>query len=957
MKRKILSLVLACVMIFGVFSFVGCNDELKSQISDLEAQVNDLKNQSAANAAKADSAAADAAKALSNDKTEALESSIEAAIAKAQADLAAAQEALDAAIAQANAAAAAAASQASAAANQASAAASQAAADIAAARAALQAQINGAVALADWNAATAVIPGLLDDLDEDYENAVQDMEFVGLFTEGEFELLYTYYKTAKVKLIRATSVANANAVLDEFNANADSIRPIGITEIYNRMKQYVAIHDDSTHNTYITYEMRDDIVDLWDAYSEWLENSEKIPADFDAFILEKTGTALNPTFASTVSKYKNSVVKRSNKLETAEEEAADINADLAILASDINNVAPDVVKANWMLKEEIREAIEDWDNTYFTGSYAFEKPATQYPNGSVNYQLVDHALFASCEDTLFTLVSNFLAAARRFIASLYAIGDVNLLSYGRINAAKKAYNDLVIEKQIADFSFVFNVEGETLADLYDILAKKENTYKELVAEATAAYIEVVDVEDLQKIADLSKEDFKNSDNFDMKQEITGFVDGDPIEGIIGYHDGDPIYEQTGYEMEPIYSNVGGEYVITGYKQGAPIFDIVGYEQIPDYGTVGYELIPVYGDPELNTENDYPTVWVDEILAWFAEYGVWTEETEEAASEIVFTDEFATAWSWPENYRSVKVSEIVKDAIVTATDTVTGYVMGETVPAVAKTEDGYVVENVDALLENHYIVVAEFDLRVIIAAIEGLYELTPEGGDDFEGYTETVWVGEHVEYGEGQEENIVEDYEDVEHSAEEVRDAYNRKIEVLQSLMARYKAIYGENPALTVDLNRMFAIEVLTYMANYEKSLLTGEQAYELEGADIAVAGIHKILTQVKVDLAAAETNEEIEEIVGLTFNMFLAIMNLRAEYADAIAYVAESGASSELIEFVKGEIRNAFINAVLTEKLVDDPDAQSLLYRYAKAEGILGIENTVSLTIAEFELHEAEVDD
>ncbi|MGM9683668.1 MAG: hypothetical protein ACI3XQ_08720, partial [Eubacteriales bacterium] len=170
-------------------------------------------------------------------------------------------------------------------------------------------------------------------------------------------------------------------------------------------------------------------------------------------------------------------------LKEAREEADKINSDIAALDSSI--IANGATQTNYTERENIKEAIKTWVEKYFADPYDAELP-TENSEGSDNYKMVDHAYFSEVSENYESKVAAFKQAAANFIDAVNAIGEVNLLSGDKINAALVAYNTWVITEKLGNFDYVLE-PGKTPADYYGEFSDKRAQYSILRENARSEY--------------------------------------------------------------------------------------------------------------------------------------------------------------------------------------------------------------------------------------------------------------------------------------------------------------------------------------------------------------------------------------------------------------------------------------------------------------------------------------
>lgn len=843
MKRQILIFLLACVMIFGVLTFAGCNNDLKNQVSELQKKVDE-------NSAKLDAVLAQLTKELADQKAD-LQNVID-------------QQTKD-----------------------------------------LQGKINGEkdgrengdddinsgieASQEEWDALSAEMNDRLAEIEDIYNDYKAYMIESKLYLEEEFELLDRYYDEAKGWILgRARTRAQADKLRDDFVEKIHSI-PTVPGQIYNKLtEKYIG--------KLITYTMRTDLVAIQNHYNRWIA-LDVTPEYYDAYLLENEEKVLDPTFTEVMAEFVNVIMPRSDILAEAVEDAEDINEAIANLKAAVSQSNPRDVEANWTTKEELKAAIRDWISTYFFDfyyaveegeeNYEFELPETTTPDGTVNYQLINYAGFEECEAALYEIVDQYVAATRKFVTAVEAIGDVNLLSYGKIDVATAALLELRntrgLTGEYSTHNFIFKDDGEALEPDYTeslaVYTAKYAAYKALVDEAYDAYMEIVGGD-------------ANTQSAMMKR----------------------IAEYYGYTTTDGYN-----YATTTAKNYF----------MSNNQTNG--VYPVYGEA------------VDALLAWYRTYGVWDEET----GEIVWDSTFYTDWSWEDDFSSDDAEEIAENATpVGDAITKTGYMMTYTGKAAADsvvwtvkataTAGTYKADSTTVLKAEDYAFITGFDKRVIEIAIEALFAQTPiQTGSE-----SLVYVNEAAYAGKGILVELIAD------TTEQPRMSitaakYIEKYDLLEDLCEDLiRKVVGEYPDVATDFDdyhaKMLAIEYL----NARGMKL---QAEDLADADVVAAkAIRKLLIEFVGDIAAACPADTAEAKSAVTEDIQIAIAKISKQTEAAFEAVVTINELYEgYLDGIDGEQAEALYNIfriyVLGEQTENQPP-KSWLRVFAVEDGIEEVE-------------------
>ena len=474
MKKRILAMALACLMVLSVVSFVGCSnndaavEEQATKIADLESATAALKTAIDTNAADIKTAIAD----------------FNAAIAGVNGDVDAVEEALAAVKATAEAAL----EKATTAGNTTEiletiatvqALCAKLEGDVTALNEAVAAALETVIALEDWNAATDKIYDTWDILEEKYDAYNSDY-----YTASEWAKIDNAYDYAYICILRAPSVEALEGAIDTFVETAEAAKLIieqiaedldaieanvlATLAVYYKGEQGKSLLDDDAAILIATAQTQ--LTALYDEYMAEYAAGHVPDGDFTSQVgVDYTAdvTALN------------AYVAREAVLQVAKTEATAINATIASLTQS----ATSVTAGNQAALAELAEDVEAWVATYFAGEFAAEIAIK-----STNYKMLDMAGYEALVDAYAALSYDFEAALKAFVDAYKAIGDVNLLSADKIDAAKRAYLfwiDNAADASALDYVF----EGQTAGAYYTEFVAKVTEYTALVAEASEAYFD------------------------------------------------------------------------------------------------------------------------------------------------------------------------------------------------------------------------------------------------------------------------------------------------------------------------------------------------------------------------------------------------------------------------------------------------------------------------------------
>ena len=473
MKKRILAMALACLMVLSVVSFVGCSndaavEEQATKIADLESATAALKTAIDTNAADIDAAIADFNAAIEgvNGDVDAVETALADVLAKAEAALEKATTAGNTTeiletIATVQALCA------------------KLEGDVTALNEAVAAALETVIALEDWNAATDKIYDTWDILDEKY--AAYNLDY---YTASEWAKIENAYEYAYIRILRAPSVEALEGAIDTFVETAEAAKLIieqiaedldaieanvlATLAVYYKGEQGKSLLDDDAAILIATAQTQ--LTALYDEYMAEYAAGHVPDGDFTS----QVGVDYTADVAAL-----NAYVAREAVLQVAKTEATAINATIASLTQS----ATSVTAGNQAALAELAEDVEAWVATYFAGEFAAEIAIK-----STNYKMLDMAGYEALVDAYAALSYDFEAALKAFVDAYKAIGDVNLLSADKIDAAKRAYLfwiDNAADASALDYVF----EGKTAGEYYTEFVAKVTAYTALVAEASEAYFD------------------------------------------------------------------------------------------------------------------------------------------------------------------------------------------------------------------------------------------------------------------------------------------------------------------------------------------------------------------------------------------------------------------------------------------------------------------------------------
>ena len=206
---------------------------------------------------------------------------------------------------------------------------------------------------------------------------------------------------------------------------------------------------------------------------------QSIRADFDMWIGDENNALENVDgFADTYAEFVKAEARWA-ALAQAKADADSINQAIEEFTGDVSELGATV--DNFMNVESVKSRYQNWLTTYFSGDYADEF------GGEDNYTMVDHEAYDALVALFNEKVAAFTASANKFASAVDAIGDVNLMSWDEIDVALRAYGELVLSRDLADFNYLFN-ETNTPGIYYEKLVTMYAEYRTLKTEAHDAYV-------------------------------------------------------------------------------------------------------------------------------------------------------------------------------------------------------------------------------------------------------------------------------------------------------------------------------------------------------------------------------------------------------------------------------------------------------------------------------------
>ena len=471
MKKRILAMALACLMVLSVVSFVGCSnndaavEEQATKIADLESATAALKTAIDTNAADIDAAIADfnaAIKAVEGDvtaeldavrktATDALEAATKAGNTQEILETIATVQTLCAKLE----------------------------ADVTTLNDAVAAALETVIALEDWNAATDAILDAIEDLEEAYASYNKVY-----YADAEWAKIENALAFAEICLLRAPSVEAVEKAIATFTETADAAKLI-IEQIADKLDT-VEAGELATLEVYYKGEAGKSLLDD-DAAILLATAQNKLDALFNEYMAEHTAGHLPDSDVTgkvgtdytadvdALAKY----VAREAQLQAAKTEAVAINATVA----ELTETATAVTATNQKALADLKTTIDTWVSTYFSGDFASEIAIK-----STNYKMVDWTAYDALVDAYAALSYDFEAALEAFVDAYKAIGTVNLLSADKIEAAKKAYKFWIDNAEDASaLDYVY--DGKAAGTYYTEFVAKITEYDALVVEASKAYFD------------------------------------------------------------------------------------------------------------------------------------------------------------------------------------------------------------------------------------------------------------------------------------------------------------------------------------------------------------------------------------------------------------------------------------------------------------------------------------
>ncbi len=411
------------------------------------------------------------------------------------------------------------------------------------------------VELKAWNDTTdTLVDGLLADLDSSYSAYAENKL---TYSENSFANIQKAYNSAYIRLMRATTVESANAILESFKNTAADV-PYIVDEIYGKLMEAGENVDDITLDD---EKILDEIEELFNevyaigdsqikaellkeitAYGEGEDKInlktifDEYKAAYDALFRLTDGSNIKKEmdealtklitvdseldeiwnkytkwignqnnkvdsiegFADTVKAFEDAM-NRQKTLETAKTEADALNDEITALLENIVKNGASI--ENQKALDSLKTKIENWVAEYFVAPYDKELPS-ETAEGSANYNMVNHGTYANAVKQYEEAVKEFVKAAEDFENALNQIPEkVTLNSKNAIDAAWSAYNNWVDKASLGSFDYSMG-GGKQPSDYYDILVSKTNEYDKLEKQAKAIH---------KAIEDLAEKTYKDFD--------------------------------------------------------------------------------------------------------------------------------------------------------------------------------------------------------------------------------------------------------------------------------------------------------------------------------------------------------------------------------------------------------------------------------------------------------------
>lgn len=256
----------------------------------------------------------------------------------------------------------------------------------------------------------------------------------------------------------ATLDEKYNKLVDEYKAAAEALK--AKLDVYNA-DDYVYIHNEENYNA---------VMDLFKEALMWAAEHQL----FRGFPVD--GEVEAPVHAA-AGEFTDGAYARAVALNTAEAEAAELEAKIADLYDDIDNMR--VIISEYKTRyDEIVNGVATWKATYFSGDYAAEAEAENAAHS--NYTLLDHDEYDALVALYDTEIVPVINRAKDVVAAFEAVKmPITIDSYDSIEAVKAAY---------ANFT---NALGDLHYDLADVEGigeyGKPGVMTDRLAELVAAY--------------------------------------------------------------------------------------------------------------------------------------------------------------------------------------------------------------------------------------------------------------------------------------------------------------------------------------------------------------------------------------------------------------------------------------------------------------------------------------
>ncbi|MBE6684135.1 MAG: hypothetical protein E7592_00605 [Ruminococcaceae bacterium] len=391
----------------------------------------------------------------------------------------------------------------------------------------LEDALKGYISITDWDKASAKIHDYLKTLNEEYSKYEATKNY---YTEEAWDDIELEYDYAILCLNRAYSVENLGTIVENFKTAAADVKLI-IEQIAEKLNNVdtatlgtLKAHYEAQNGKSLLDEGVDALIATADENLAALYNEYMTEYTAGHLPLEGDGSEITAQVGTTYQGYVDALdayKDRKAALETAEEEANEINALIVEYAAFADDEDDEINNPNTTALNALKDRIAAWDETYFA----------DFANDTVNYGLVHHAEFDTLYNAYWHLGVDAAGLLAEFAESLNF--EVTLLSKPALDNSLELYNAYTDKCEADGTSLDYEYNDHNGAYYLVQLLNMTTEYNTLVEEAQAAYDEVyenitvdnVTIYDMAAIEAMlawyDVEEYGLVDNFATEVKVTG----------------------------------------------------------------------------------------------------------------------------------------------------------------------------------------------------------------------------------------------------------------------------------------------------------------------------------------------------------------------------------------------------------------------------------------------------